>query len=488
MSVRLNKKPISRRQWVFLSIILIAIFFLSIIVLGKPQWISSTSSSERGALENMIGMKESNPEKLSTYQSIKGVLDIQYWHTKNGVPVYFVHVPALPMVDIEIAFDAGAARNDKKGGVAYLTNVLMTEGTGQLTADQIAESFENVGAQFSAQSQRDMASATLRSLSDPKLLAPAVETMSQIISQPSFPEAGFLRERQNALSALKKQAQSPSQVASRAFYNAVYPNQPYSNWVLGDDASLQALKIDDIKAFHQQYYVAQNAVVAIVGNVSASEANAIAERITEKLPIGQKAAALPHVSDLAKTNVQKINFPSAQTHILMGEPLIKQGDPDYYALYVGNHILGGNGSVTRIFNTIRNQHGLAYSAYSYFQPMRERGPYVLGCQTRNDQADKALALMQSVLKDYVEKGPTQKELEDAKLNIVGGYALQFDSNASIAQHLASLGFYGLPLDHFDQFKQAINKITIEDIQKVFQARVRPDNVAIIMVGQSEPKG
>jgi len=484
---KVMRTTIKPKHWIMLSISLFIIFALGIIFLGKERWFPSATLAKRGVLADMIGVKESNPQDLPSFQEVKGVIDIQHWQTKNGVPVYFVHIPALPMVDVEIVFDAGAARNGVKGGLAYLTNTLLAEGTATLTADQIAENFEDVGAQFNVQSQRDMASITLRSLSDPTLFAPALETMAAVISQPSFPEGGFQRERQSALTILKKQAQSPSQVASKAFYTALYPNQPYANWILGDENSLQALTADDIKLFHQQYYVAKNATVAIVGNVSALEANAIAERITEGLAVGQKAPPLPAVINLAKTATQKINFPSAQTHILMGEPLIKQGDPDYYALYLGNHILGGNGSVTRIFNTIRNQHGLAYSAYSHFQPMRERGPYVLGCQTRNDQAEKALSLMKEVLKEYIEKGPTQKELEDAKLNVIGGYALHFDSNAAITQQVASLGFYGLPLDHFDKFKQAIDKLTIEDIQKTFQKRVSPDNVAIIMVGQSESK-
>lgn len=485
----LTRNPKSKRWWIVstLGLFIIVAIILMIIAQRERLFPLSKTIAQKGELAKMIGMKESNPQKSASYKTVSGVLDIQYWVTRNGVPVYFVEVPTLPMVDVQVVFDAGAARNGTKGGVAYLTNTLLSEGTAELSADHVAENFENVGAQFSASSQRDMASVSLRSLSESKLLAPALETLATIVSHPSFPEAGFNREKMSMLTQLKKQAQTPAQVANRAFYTALYPNQPYSNWILGDESTVQALTVDDIKAFHKQYYVAKNAVVAIVGNVTAAEANAIAEKLTEKLPQGEKPTPLPEVKDLGKTAIQRIDFPSTQTHILMGEPLIKKGDPDYYALYTGNHILGGNGSVTRIFNIIRNQNGLAYSAYSYFQPMRERGPYTLGCQTRNDQADKALSLLQSVLKEYVEKGPTEKELDEAKRNILGGYALQFDSNASIIQQIASLGFYGLPLDHFDNFKKEIEKLTTQDIRNVFQKRVLPDNVAIVMVGKSEPK-
>jgi zinc protease len=194
---------------------------------------------------------------------------------------------------------------------------------------------------------------------------------------------------------------------------------------------------------------------------------------------------LPKVEDLSTTQVNKINFPSSQTHILMGNPGVKQGDPDFYALYVGNHVLGGNGSVTRLFDVIRNKHGLAYSVYSYFGPMRERGPFVVGCQTRNDQADNALKLMENVLKDFITEGPNPKELEEAKQNLLGGYALQFDSNASICQQVASLAFYGLPLDYFNQFKVEIEKVTAEDVKKAFAKHVSPDKLAVVMVGSEK---
>lgn len=474
------------KQWGLVLAIGVAAILIALGILYK-QGILTTKmfTGSQGDLLKMIGTTTIDPTTQASYQHTSGVLDIQHWVTQNGVPVYFVPVPTLPMVDIEIVFDAGAARNGQKGGVSYLTNILLAEGAAGFTADQVAEHFDNVGAQYHASSQRDMATITLRSLSDPKLFVPALELFATVLSQPSFPEPGFQREKQKVLTLLKKQAQNPGQVASRAFYQALYAGQPYSNWILGDNASVLALRVEDVRAFYKQYYVAKNAVVAIVGNVTAMEASAIAEKLTEKLSMGDKPASFPAVKPLSKPVTERLSFPSSQTHILMGQPLIKQGDPDYYALYVGNHILGGNGSVTRIFNTIRNQHGLAYSAYSYLQPMLVEGPFVLGCQTRNEAADKALDLLRTVLETYVQKGPTEKELEKAKRNILGGYALMFDSNALIIQQIASLGFYRLPLDHFDHFKEEVKKLTTRDIQMAFEKHVSPKNMAVVMVGKSE---
>lgn len=436
----------------------------------------------RGDLEKMIGINGTAPEKLKTYQAVTGILDLQHWVTDRGTQVYFVRTPTLPMVDIEVTFDAGAARNENKGGVAYLTNNLLADGTKDLTANEVAMNFDEVGAQYRAESHRDMAKIHLRSLSDPALLSKALKNLAAILSHANFPENGFKREQQKALSTLKQQGQLPEYVASRAFFSALYEHQPYANWMLGTEDSIKALTADDVRAFYQKYYVAKNAVVSIVGDVTAKEADGIAQMLTNQLPEGEKAPPLPAVVDLTKKIVKKVDFPSSQTHILIGEPGLKKNDPDYYALAAGNHILGGNGSVTRIFNTIRNQHGLAYSAYSYFTPMRERGPYVLGCQTRNDQADKAQEMMEALLKEFIAQGPTEKELAQAKQNLLGGYALQFDSNASICSEITTLGFYDLPLNHFNEYKTAVENLTIDNIKQAFQRRISPDKICIVRVG------
>lgn len=472
-----NIELAQKKRW--LKIALGALAVIAILLIIKARYLGK---EEQGEFDQMLGITGNDVDDLKDYRTIKGVVGIQSWVTAHGVRVFFSPVRTLPMVDIEVLFDAGAARNEGKGGLAYLTNSLLADGTEKLSADQVAENFDKVGAQFNAESQRDMALVHLRSLSAAPQLVPAVKTLEAILTKPDFPENGFKREQQNMLTALKQQEQRPQNVASKAFFSLLYPKQPYSNWVLGDETSVKSLTRNDVKSFYQKYYTAHNAVVAIVGDLSTQEADAIAQTLTNNLKEGEKAPVLTKVSDLKDKEIKKVDFPSSQTTILMGQPGMKRDDPDYYALMVGNHILGGNGSVTRIFNTIRNQHGLAYSAYSYFVPMRERGPFILGCQTRNEQASKAQSLMEGLLKEFVEEGPTLNELEQAKQNLIGGYALQFDSNASICHEIAAMGFYDLPLDYFNQFKEKIAGLTPDDIKAAFQKRITPDKIVVVSVG------
>ncbi len=408
--------------------------------------------------------------------------EIQHWKTDNGSRVYFVPAPQLPMVDIRVVFDAGSARDGERAGLAVMTNGLLDAAAGELGEEEIAERLEGLGAQLGSSALRDMALVTLRSLSDAKYLDPAVEILATIISQPRFPDDIFQRERKRMLIGLQAEQQSPSSIASKAFYRTIYGDHPYGSPSNGTVESIQALQREELEKFHKQYYVAANAVIAIVGNLSRDQAEALATRLVAKLPTGKAAPELPEVKPLAMPVKEVISFPSSQTHILVGQPGMTRTDPDYMALYVGNHILGGSGFGSRIMAEIREKRGLAYSAYSFFMPMRHKGPFQIGLQTRNDKAAEADRVLQETLQKFIEQGPTAKELEAATKNITGGFPLRIDSNKDILEYIAMIGFYNLPLDYLDTFNQRIEAVTLKEIRDAFRRRIDPEKMATIMVG------
>jgi len=408
---------------------------------------------------------------------------IQQWQTANGARVLFVPAPEIPMVDAQVVFDAGSARDLAKPGIAVLTNALLNEGAGDKNADAIAEQFASLGARQGNSAERDMASFSLRSLTDPSKLVPAADLLALILKQPTFPQDAFARVQSNALVGLQAQKQSPDEITSQAFFKAVYGTHPYASDPSGTEDSVKALTVDDLKAFYKQYYVARNAVVAIVGAVDRAGAEKIANTLVGGLPEGAAAAKLPDVASLADANIVKLSHPSTQTHVMIGQPGIRRNDPDYFALYLGNHILGGNGLVSRISDEIREKRGLSYSAYSYFMPMRDRGPYVLGLQTRTDKTDEAIKVLRDTLEKFVKDGPTAKELEASKKNITGGFALRVDSNKKIADYLALIGFYNLPLDYLDTFIARMNAVTLQQVKDAFKRRVEPGKMVTVIVGK-----
>ena len=414
--------------------------------------------------------------------------DIQHWQTANGARVYFVAAAGLPMVDVRVVFDAGSARDAGKAGLAKLTNALLAEGTASMDADRVADRFESLGAQFGTDSLRDMAVVSLRSLTDPELLTPALATFTQVLTVPAFPAAGLERERQRTLVALQQEEQSPEDIAEKAFYRAIYGEHPYAAPALGTTASVKALTRADLVDFHRRYYVGRNAVLAIVGAVSLEQAHALAEQVVGRLAEGVAAPALPPVPDLHAALVSARAYPSEQTTALLGQPGIARDDPDYFPLVVGNHILGGGGFSSRLVQQVRDQRGLAYSVYSYFLPMHQRGPFTLGVQTRNDQAQATIALMRQVLEGFIADGPSAAELSAAQRNLTGGFPLRLDSNSKLVENLAMLGFYGLPLDYLDTYIGKVEAVTAEQIRDAFRRRVHPDRLVTISVGRGPDIG
>lgn len=422
---------------------------------------------------------------LATSWSVHAAPEIETWITSKGTEVYYVHAPELPMVDMEIVFDAGGSRNGDLPGLAGLTNGLLSLGAAGFDADVISNGFESLGAVYGSSSGYDSASVSLRSLTDESLLTKAIDNLMLVISKPDFANEALERRRARTLIGLKSKQQSPSALAKDAFMDAVYQSHPYSKPNDGTEVSIKAITREDIVSFYKKYYVASNALVAIVGAVDREQAEQIAEKLTSGLEQGEKAAPLEKVNDLEKADTVFIEHPSAQTHILVGQPGLKRGDPDYFPLYVGNHVLGGGGMVSRLFEEVREKRGLSYSAYSYFSPMRFNGPFLAGLQTRSDQVDEALSVLMDNINLYIETGPTEDELIAAKKNITGGYPLRIDSNSKILGYVVVIGYYKLPLDYLDTFNANVDAVTIEQIKDAFKRRLTPDKLITVMVGSSE---
>lgn len=409
--------------------------------------------------------------------------EIQSWTTASGARVLFVHAAEPALVDVRLAFDAGSARDGGRGGLARLTAGLLFDGADGLDADAVAAGFESLGVHYGADAQRDMAVVSLRSLSDPAQLDPAVDLLARVLAGPSFPTDALTREARAREVALARQTQEPRSVATRAFYAALYGEHPYGAWPDGTRESVRRLDRAAVVSFYRRYYTASNAVVAVVGAVSRDQAEAIAERLTADLPAGDAAPRLPEVS-APSAGAQDLPFDSEQTHVLLGLPLMTRDDPDYFPLLVGNHALGGNGLVARISRVIREERGLAYSAYSALQPMRRAGPLMLGLQTRSDQAEEATELLREEFARFVAEGPTPQELEEVRNQLAGSFPMRVDSNREIADTLAMMAFYRLPLDWLDRYPERVRAVTAEQIRDAFTRRVDPGRAVLVRVGRA----
>ncbi len=419
----------------------------------------------------------------------RAAIPIQHWTHASGARVYLVESPGIPMLDVQVDVDGGSRRDPAaQAGLASVTADLLTAGVAAqggapaLDENQLSEAWADLGASFGANASGERFSLSLRSLTQPDLLQRAVALAARQLASPAWPEAVWQRDRARTVAAWQEAQTRPATHAGRAFAQAVYGDHPY-----GREANPQTLAAIDtaaMRAFYRRHVVACRAQVVLVGAID----RAGAERI-----VGQLMAALgsngceslgdvPAAPALAAAVERRIPFETAQAQVLVGQIGMARTDPDFFALFVGNYILGGGGFVSRLTTEVREKRGLSYSVYSYFAPGLQAGAFQVGLSTRPDQADQALAVAREVVQRFVAEGPTEAELQAAKNFLINGFALRLDSNRKLLDNVANIAWYGLPLDYLDGWTAQVQRVSTADIRRAFQRVLQPQRMVTVVLG------
>ena len=419
-------------------------------------------------------------------------IPIQKWTLPGGATVFLVESPAIAMLDVQIDFDAGSRRDPPgKAGLASVTagqagkGVVARSGQSALDENAIGEAWADLGAQYSSGAGSDRMSFSLRTLTEPDLLAKAAALAARQIGEPAFTEAVWQRDRQRAIAGLKEAYTRPGNVAGRAFSQAVYGRHPYG--FEPTEATLSSISVQDMQQFYAATVVPCRARISLVGAVTRAQADSLARQLLARLPqtdcSGLPALpVIPEVAALTQPVQQTIPFDAAQAQVLFGQPGYKRNDPAFFPLLVGNYILGGGGFVSRLQNEVREKRGLTYGVSSNFAPGLHAGAFTVGLQTRPDQAAQALDVARTVVKDFVANGPTELELKAAKDNLMGGFALLIDSNRKLLGNISNIAWNDLPLDYLDTWTSQVDKVTLSDIKTAFAAKLQPDKMVVIVLG------
>ncbi|WJN59908.1 pitrilysin family protein [Pseudomonas sp. SO81] len=453
-----------------------------ILLIGLLTYIASRSAqaptlaeapAQSTGLESLAALEGKAPSKRT--------LDIQQWQTAEGAKVLFVEARQLPMFDLRLTFAAGSSHDDGVPGLAALTNAMLNEGVPGKDVTAIAEGFESLGAEFGNGAYRDMAIASLRSLSAAEQREPALALFDQVIGQPTFPEDALARIKNQLLAGFEYQKQNPGKLAGLQLFERLYGTHPYAHPSEGSEQSIPGISVAQLRAFHAKAYAAGNVVIALVGDLSRAEAEAIAAKVSASLP---KGPALPRIAqpEEPKAGPSHIEFPSNQTHLMLAQLGVDRREPDYAALMLGNQILGGGGFGTRLMEEVREKRGLTYGIYSGFSAMQARGPFMINLQTRAELSEGTLKLVQDILADYLANGPTQKELDEAKREMVGSFPLTTASNADIVGQLGSMGFYDLPLTYLDDFMSEVQGLSVEQVKAAMAKHLASDKLVIVTAG------
>ena len=411
-------------------------------------------------------------------------VDIQRWTTGNGTEVLLVEQHDNPIVDMQVNFKgAGSVFNPEgKSEVAEFTAALLTDGTEKLDEEAFNAAADDIAAQIDSSSGQESSAAVLRSLSRPETLKQAAGLLNQSLTHPRFDPAVFDRRQKEAVTALQQQETTPDYNAGRALTKLAYPNHPYGSGANITTESIRKVNLDDIRAFHRSHYGKDNAIVAIVGDINRKQADRLVKNVLNGLP--ERSNAAKNVPPVQQQPAQRRDIPFAgeQAQVLLGMPLIKRHDPDYYALVAGNYILGGGGFDSRLMKVLRDRHGYTYGVHSTLEPATEAGMFTIGYSTQKKNTKDSLAQAQAVIKQFIEEGPTEEELAQAKANIIGSFPLRFDSNAKLVKYLSIIGYHNLPNDYLEAYPKAIGKLTVEQVKDAWKRRVKPEDLHIVVVG------
>jgi zinc protease len=424
-------------------------------------------------------------------------IPITHWTHANGAQVYWVHSPAIPMVDVQVDLDAGGRRDpaDKAGLASLMASALdygvrATPIEAALDENALSEAWADLGAGFGASAGSDRMSFSLRSLTEPQVLAQAIALAARQLGQPSFPDAVWQRERAKWVASLKEADTRPDTIAARAYNQAVYGSHPYGYELTA--ASLARIRVADFRSLHAQVVRPCAAKVSVVGALERAQVDALVAQLFARVPAASCSAAanaadaarpvVPEVQPLQQATEKRITFAAAQAQVYLGQPGIRRNSGDFFAMLVGNHILGGSGFGSRLTEAVREKRGLTYGISSSFSPGLHAGAFTISFKTRPDQADQALALTRQVLQEFVAQGPTEAELQAAKANLVGGFALRIDSNRKLLDNVANIAWNGLPLDYLDTWSQRIEALTVQDIRSAWARTVRPEALATVVLG------
>ena len=406
----------------------------------------------------------------------------------NGMVLLFSEKRAVPILTVTMLIQAGAIQDPPdKPGVANLTAELITQGTTARTATQISEAIEFVGGSLSLGAGQDVATVSLSVLS--RDLDLGLELLADILLNPTFAPDEIKRKAQEVLAGIQRKQEDPGEVAGEAFAALVFGPHPYGRPVEGTETSVPTITREDLVRFHQTNYRPNKTILAVVGDVSLSD---LKRRLEARLggwqPGGPAFTPPPDPAPLTRPVVRTIQRDVTQANILLGHLGVTRDNPDYYAIQVMNYILGGGGFASRILDKIRDDMGLAYSAYSYFNANKLDGGYTVGMETKNASAKVAIDETLKIIERMRQEPVTDKELQDAKDFITGSFPRKMDTNAKIAELLAQVEFFNLGLNYFEVYEREILKVTKDDMLAAAKKYLHPDNINIVVVAKQEEAG
>lgn len=411
-------------------------------------------------------------------------IDIQEVTSPGGIKAWLVEDPTIPFTALSFDFRGGASLDaEGKRGAINLMTATLEEGAGQLDATGFARAVEDLGANFSFDVGDDSLSVTMRALTENR--DEAADLLARALTQPRFDEEAVNRVRGQVQAILRSEANDPQSLASKEMAAQAWGDHPYATSINGTPDSLAALTRKDLVAAKNRVLARDRVVVGAAGDISAEELGPLLDKILGGLP-EKGTAPLPRQADLQLTGgVTVIDWDSPQTVVSFAGPGLPIDDPDYFAAYVANHILGGGGFSSRLMEEIREKRGLTYGVGTGLATGIYGQTWQGGMAGSNANIAQSIDLIRQEWDRMGAEGVTDRELQDAKTYLTGEYPLRFDGNGKIAGILAGMQLIGFPIDYVNTRNDRVEAVTAEDVQRVSQRLLRSDDLRFVLVGRPE---
>jgi zinc protease len=403
----------------------------------------------------------------------------------NGLIVLHSENHNLPIVMVTLIVKAGQVNEPaEKAGLANLAAELLSEGTKTRTSKVISEETDFIGASLDASAGSDYTTVTLSVLK--KDVNKGFDLCSDILLNPSFPAEEIDRKKDIIKGSLKQHEEEPSFLAERAFRKEIFGEHPYGRLIEGSVETINAIQRDDLINFHKYYFLPNNSILSVVGDLTQEELIVLLEKY---LGGWKSEELLPRVAKKSEGSkarkVIKIEKDLTQANIILGNPGIGRENPDYYAVTVMNYILGGGGFSSRLMQTVREKMGLAYDVHSFFATYKETGSFQAGVQTKNESANAAIDEILKQIEKMKKEEVSEQELSEAKAYLTGSFPRRLDTNRKISDFLASIEFYNLGLNYDRKYIEYINSVTKEDVLRVSGKYLDPENGVLVVVADQK---
>ena len=409
--------------------------------------------------------------------------EIQRVRSPGGIEAWLVEDKSVPVISFRFSFRGGAGLDPAgKSGLANMVSALLDEGAGDLDSQSFQRALEDIAASIGFDAGTERFHGTLRTLSEHR--SRAFVLLGKALTAPRFDREPVERIRRQIVAGIESGKDNPRRIAGRTWSRLVFGDHPYARPLSGTRETVAAIAVDDMRRFVRDRFVRDGLTVGVAGDISAAELARRLDELFGTLPVSGTMTDIPDPTPVAGGRMEIVRKPVPQSVVVFGQAGVKRDDPDYYAAYVMNHLLGG-GRTSRLNEEIREKRGLVYSVHTYLS-LRDRAGTIVGqLATANARVKAALDLVRGEWERMARDGVAEDELTAAKRYINGSFPLRLDSTRSIAGMLVAIQLNGLGIDYIERRPALIGAVTVSDIRRVARRLLSPDKLTIVVVGSPD---